>query len=90
MSAVQPMDPVIERALIGIAHALFMTRLHLLRLTEVVRLGVTADDEGILNVPGELDEELKRQAFDYVLMCFPSEMSVLIHEVKAEWMSRPA
>ena len=88
MSAVQPMDPLLERALQGIAHALFMNRLHLLRLTEIVRLGVRPDEEGILDLPVELDQELRRQAIDYVLTCFPPELSVLIHEAKAEW-SRP-
>ena len=37
------MDSHLERALLGIAHALFLNRLHVLRLTEVVRLGVRPD-----------------------------------------------
>lgn len=83
------MDPLLLQTLVGIAHALYMNRLHLLRLTEIVRLGVRPDDEGIMSVPRELDEELKRQAIDYVLTCFPQELSVHIHEAKAEWI-RPA
>ena len=35
-----PMDPMLERTLLGIAHALYINRLHVLRLTEVVRLGI--------------------------------------------------
>jgi len=83
------LDPGVERILLGIAHALFMNRLHVLRLTEVVRLGVKPDDDGILDIPPELDEQLKRQAIDYILMCFPSEFSVSIHEAKTDWL-RPA
>ncbi|RMH42262.1 MAG: hypothetical protein D6689_08725 [Deltaproteobacteria bacterium] len=80
------MDPTVERVLLGVAHALFMNRLHLLRLTEVVRLGVKPDDEGILDVPPKLDEELRKQAIDFVLMCFPQEFHVQIHEAKADWL----
>jgi hypothetical protein len=31
------MDPVHEELFLGVAHALFMNRLHVLRLTEIVR-----------------------------------------------------
>ena len=37
------MDPNVERTFLSVAHALFMNRLHLLRLTEVVRLGIRPD-----------------------------------------------
>jgi hypothetical protein len=83
------MDPTIERVLVGIAHALFMNRLHVLRLTEVVRLGVKPDDEGILDIPRKLDQELRHQAVDYVLMCFPEEFHMQIHQAKTDWL-RPA
>ena len=83
------MDPQAEQLFVGIAHALFMNRLHVLRLTEIVRLGVKPDDEGIMDLPLDLDEELKHQAMDYVLMCFPEEFSVHIHQAKADWI-RPA
>jgi hypothetical protein len=82
-------DPYIERMLLGIAHALFINRIHVLRLTEIVRLGIKADEEGILDLPRELDEQLRRQAIDYVLACFPEEFSVRIHQAKADWI-RPA
>ena len=83
------LDPHVERILLGVAHALFMNRLHVLRLTEVVRLGIRPDDEMILDIPPELDEQLKRQAIDFVLTCFPAEFSVSIHEAKTDWL-RPA
>jgi len=82
-------DPRLDRIWVGIAHALFMNRLHVLRLTEVVRLGIKPDEEGILDLPTELDAELRRQAIDFVLMCFPEEFSVHIHEAKTDWL-RPA
>ena len=83
------MESMQDRMWLGVAHALFMNRLHVLRLTEIVRLGVRPDDEGIMDIPPELDDELNRQAIDYVLMCFPSEFQVQIHEAKSDWM-RPA
>ena len=82
-------DPQLELMFMGIAHALFMNRLHVLRLTEVVRLRVEPDEEGIMDLPSDLDAELKHQAIDYVLMCFPEEFSVHIHQAKAGWL-RPA
>lgn len=83
------MESMQDRMWLGVAHALFMNRLHVLRLTEIVRLGVKPDDEGIMDIPLELDDELRRQAIDFVLMCFPSEFQVQIHEAKTDWM-RPA
>jgi hypothetical protein len=80
------LDPFLERALLGIAHALYMNRLHVLRLTEVVRLGIRPDEDGILSLPPELDKEMQQLAFDYVLTCFPQEISVLIHEAKGHWI----
>ena len=84
------MEPHLERALLGIAHALFLNRLHVLRLTEVVRLGIRPDKEdGIMNLPGNIDRELQQQAIDFVLANFPPEMSTAIHQAKKEWL-RPA
>jgi hypothetical protein len=84
------LDPSLERIFSGIAHALFMNRLHTLRLTEIVRLGIRpTKDDGNMIVPPELDEELKQQAVDYVLTCFPEEFAEVIHRVKADWL-RPA
>ena len=85
-----PVDASQHALFLGVAHALFMNRLHLLRLTEVVRLGIRPDDEDeAMEVPSSLDEELKQQAIDYVLTCFPEEMSMLINQAKSEWL-RPA
>ena len=84
------MEPHLERALLGIAHALFLNRLHVLRLTEVVRLGIRPDKEdGIMNLPGNIDRELQQQAIDFVLANFPPEMSTAINQAKKDWL-RPA
>ena len=84
------MDSHLERALMGIAHALFLNRLHVLRLTEVVRLGVKPDrEDGTMNLPAHIDRELQQQAIDFVLANFPSEMSTTINQAKKDWL-RPA
>jgi hypothetical protein len=84
------MDPNLERALLGIAHAMFLNRLHVLRLTEVVRLGVRPDKEdGTMNLPPQMDRELQQQAIDFVLANFPGEMSAGINQAKKDWL-RPA
>jgi hypothetical protein len=84
------MDPTLERTLLGIAHALFINRLHVLRLTEVVRLGITPDrEDGTMQLPAHLDREVQQQAIDFVLTCFPAEMATAIHQAKKEWL-RPA
>jgi hypothetical protein len=85
-----PLDPQMERVLLAIAHALFMNRLHLLRLTEIVRLGIRPNPEdGNMILPAELDVEMRQQAVDFVLTCLPEELSVLINQAKADWL-RPA
>ena len=84
------MDPMIERSLLGIAHALYINRLHLLRLTEVVRHGIRPDGEdGTMQLPEKLDREVQQQAIDFVLTCFPEEMGPLIQQARKEWQ-RPA
>jgi len=81
------MDAFNGQVVVGIAHALFMNRLHLLRLTEVVRLGIRPDpDDGNMALPDSLDSEVKQQAIDYVLTCFPTEYSTLISEASAGWL----
>jgi len=81
-------DQALERTLVGVAHALFMNRLHLLRLTEVVRLGVRpASEDGNMVLPAKLDDELKQQAVDFVLTCFPADFATLIHHAKADWLN---
>jgi len=84
------MDPTLERALLGIAHAMFINRLHVLRLTEVVRLGIRPDKEdGTMNLPANIDRELQQQAVDFVLANFPKELSATINQAKKDWL-RPA
>ena len=81
-------DPSIQHAILGIAHALFMNRLHLLRLTEIVRLHIEPDKvDAQMVVPPALDNELKQQAIDYVLTCFPPDWAVLINQEKDSWLS---
>jgi hypothetical protein len=81
------MDDLIERTMLGVAHALFMNRLHLLRLTEVVRLGIRpSPDDGNMELPGKLDAELKQQAIDYILTCFPPEYAPTISAASADWV----
>lgn len=80
-------DPSLQRMMLGIAQALFMNRLHLLRLTEVVRLGIKPDSEdGNMQVPEKLDQELRQQALNYVLTCFPDEFHAQIDSVKSDWL----
>lgn len=82
-----PLDSSMERVILGIAHALYMNRLHLLRLTEIVRLGVKPDkDDSLMVLPPELDNELRQQAIDYVLTCFPEEWATIIDHTKAAWL----
>ena len=84
------MDPATERILLAVAHALFMNRLHLLRLTEVVRHGIKPDQiDGNMQLPRGLDQEMRQQAIDFVLTCFPSEMASAINAAKIDWL-RPA
>lgn len=81
------LDPSTQRVLLGIAHALFMNRLHVLRLTEIVRLGIKPDTEdGTMQVPPSLDRELRQQAVDFVLTCFPNDYSKMIEQSKDTWL----
>jgi hypothetical protein len=83
-------DKQLERTVVAIAHALFMNRLHVLRLTEVVRLGIKPDpdDRDNFTLPGRLDQEMRQQAIDYVLTCLPDFASAIAAE-KVNWL-RPA
>ena len=81
------MDPVHEELFLGIAHALFMNRLHVLRLTEIVRLGVRPDSEdGNMEVPEPLDRELIQAAIAYVLKCYPATFHKKIQAATAQWL----
>ena len=80
------LDPAIEELFLGIAHALFVNRLHVLRLTEVVRLGIKPDeDDQNMEVPPEVDRDLIQQAFAYVLRHFPQSFAGKIEAAKARW-----
>lgn len=83
-------DKHLERTVVAIAHALFMNRLHVLRLTEVVRLGIKpdADDGDNFTLPEGLDAEMREQSLNYVLTCLPDFASA-IDVVKVNWL-RPA
>jgi len=81
------LDPVIEEMFLGIAHALFVNRLHVLRLTEIVRLGIRPDpNDQNMEVPAEVDRELISQAFAYVQRHFPPGFSGKIDAAKARWI----
>ncbi len=73
-------------AIVAIARAFFMTRLHLLRLTEVVRHQIRPNDEGVMVLPPDLDDEMKKQAFDFVLAMFPEEYHLEIVAARAQWL----
>ena len=80
-------EPVQEDLFLGIAHALFMNRLHVLRLTEIVRLGIRPNSEDDnMEVPPELDRELIQQSVDYVLKCFPALLHKKIEGAKKQWL----
>jgi hypothetical protein len=80
-------DPATEEMFLGIAHALFMNRLHVLRLTEIVRLQIRPNPEDQnLEVPDSVDAELIQQAFDYVAKCFPAAFSKKLDAARARWI----
>lgn len=74
-----------HKTFLALARGMYMTRLHLLRLTEVVRLGVQPNEEGLMLLEAPLDEEMKRQAFDYLLTVFPEEYHLEIIQLKSRW-----
>jgi hypothetical protein len=81
------LDPVIEELFLGLAHALFVNRLHVLRLTEVVRLGIKPDPhDQNMEVPKDIDNELIQQAFAYVTRHFPPTFGGKLESAKARWM----
>jgi hypothetical protein len=66
---------------------LFVNRLHVLRLTEIVRLGVRPDPQDQnMEVPPEVDRDLIQQAFAYVMHHFPPSFSGKIEGAKARWV----
>jgi hypothetical protein len=81
------MDPATEELFVGIAHALFVNRLHVLRLTEVVRLGIRPDPhDQNMEVPEDVDRELIQQAFAYVQHHFPGAFGGKLEAAKARWI----
>ncbi len=81
------LDPATEEMFLGIAHALFVNRLHVLRLTEVVRLGIRPDPhDQNMEVPPDIDRELINQAFAYVLHNFPQSFGEKLEAQKARWV----
>jgi len=71
----------------AMAKALFAERVHLLRLTEIVRHGVRPNEEGLMLLPDDIDEEMKKQAFDFVLTIMPDELRVDLLTAKASWLT---
>ncbi len=77
-----------EKYLLCIAHALYSTRLHLLTLTEVVRHGIKPDGDGLMRLTPELDDEMRSQAFDYLLAMFPSETHATLLAERNKWTTQ--
>jgi hypothetical protein len=87
MRLMAAIDPAYEELFLGIAHALFVNRLHVLRLTEVVRLGIKPDPhDQNMEVPQEIDRELIQQAHAYVQRHFPQSFAPKIEAAKARWI----
>jgi hypothetical protein len=83
-----PQDASSEELFLGIAHALFMNRLHVLRLTEIVRLGIRPNaEDGNMDVPAPLDVDLQEQAIAYVLKCFPPAYRAKIQAAHKHWLT---
>lgn len=81
------LDPVVEELFLGVAHALFVNRLHVLRLTEIVRLGVKPDPrDQNMEVPPEVDRELIQQAFAYTMHHFPPSFGAKIEAARPRWI----
>ena len=76
-----------ERYLLAIARALYSTRLHLLTLTEVVRHGIQPDEDGLLRLPEEMEQEMKKQAFDFLLAMFPPELHAQLESERVKWQT---
>ncbi|HEY4244053.1 MAG TPA: hypothetical protein VGM88_29775 [Kofleriaceae bacterium] len=82
------MDPAIDEMFLGIAHALFVNRLHVLRLTEIVRLGIRPDPhDQNMDVPEEIDRELIQQALAYVARHFPPSFGPKLDAARTRWIA---
>jgi hypothetical protein len=71
----------------AMAKALFSERLHLLRLTEIVRYQVRPNEEGLMLLPDELDGEMRKQAFDFVITIMPDEFHVELYTLRSTWLT---
>lgn len=72
---------------LAMAKALFWERVHLLRLTEIVRNQVRPNEEGLMLLPPEIDEEMKKQAFDFVLMMMPEDYHIELVQLRQSWVT---
>jgi hypothetical protein len=70
---------------LSVAKAMFADRLHVLRLTEIVRHNIRPNEEGLMLLTQELDDEMKKQAFDFVLAMMPEELHVELLQLKKQW-----
>ena len=87
MGPMSTLDPTIEELFLGVAYALFMNRLHVLRLTEIVRLQIRPSPvDGNMEVPHEIDADLQEQAIAYVLKSFPESFAAKINAAKEHWL----
>ncbi len=74
--------------ILAIAKALYMNRLHLLILTEVVRHGIGPDPEtGNLSLPPDEERALREQAFDFLLAVFPPEYHLKLESIREKWLT---
>jgi len=76
-------DQRFHQFVMAMAKALFSERVHLLRLTEIVRHQVRPNDEGLML----LHDELKKQAFEFVLMMVPDDYHVELLQLKQSWLT---
>lgn len=72
---------------LAMAKALFAERVHLLRLTEIVRNQIRPNEDGLMLLPEDIDEEMKKQAFDFVLMMMPEEYHVELLQLRQTWLT---
>lgn len=73
------------QAFMATAKGLYMSRYHLLVLTEVVRLGVRPNEDGALVLDKRLDQDMREQAFNYVLSVYPEDFHFDLIQRKSEW-----
>src|SRR5688500_14921196 len=81
------LDPATEELFLGIALALFVNRLHVLRLTEVCRLGMLREaNDANAEVTSDIDRQLANEAFPYAQRRFPAMLSGKIEQANARWI----